>query len=168
MADSYRGLLGAFPYAFRATGSWLLRSYVVAAGVAAGLVAGLVALGLVVLVADTATATGGTLTLSRAFYVVVGLLVVAPTVAPVLLAARRHRYGDGDDRYDRGMAVAGYLLLASLYVGLVVSVPASQQTPAGGALAPVVDALYALPPVAGLAPPAAGAALVAVAHRLLR
>ncbi|MFB6124185.1 MAG: hypothetical protein ABEJ78_12095 [Haloferacaceae archaeon] len=165
----YRGILGAFPYAFRASGSLLFRSYVVLSAVVAALVTVLFGLALVVLVGQSAGAVGGTLTLSRAFYVLVALFVVAPVVAPTLFVARRHRRGEaGDDAYDVGLALAGYLFLASLYVGLVATVPEAQQTTPTGALAPVARTLYALPPVAGVVPPLACALVIYLVHRTLR
>lgn len=132
MADGYNGVPGAFPYAFRASGSWLFRSYVLASALATALVALFIALGLIVLIARTAAVEGGSLTLSRAFYAVVGLFLVAPILAPTLLVARRHRRGEspaGGDRYDPGLALAGYLFLLALYVGLVIATPAAFRTP---------------------------------------
>ena len=79
---AYRGVFGAFPYAARASDSWLFRSYALVSVVVGGGLALLFAFGLVVLVAQTAAITGGSLTLSRAFYVVVGLFIVAPVIAP--------------------------------------------------------------------------------------
>jgi hypothetical protein len=172
MADGYRGVVSAFPYAARASGSWVFRSYVVVGGLATLAIALVVVLGLVVLIGQTASIGGGSLTLSRAFYVVVGLFVVAPLIAPVLLVARRHRTGRGrDPRYDAAVALAGYLFLASLYVGLVITVPPAQQTEPTGALAaiaPAIRVLYDLPQLAGLAPPAVAAAVIAVVHRAMR
>ncbi|MFB6154785.1 MAG: hypothetical protein ABEJ22_02750 [Haloferacaceae archaeon] len=169
MADEYRGVFGAFPYAFRASDSWLFRSYAVVSALAALLVTVLVASGLIVLFARTAQIRGGELTLSRSFYLVVGLFVVAPLVAPTLLVARRHRRTTAvHPRYDALLAASGYLFLAALYVGLVVTVPPAQQTTPTGALAPVVRALYGLPQAFGLVPPVAAAAVIALAHRVLR
>lgn len=180
MADGYNGLPGAFPYAFRASGSWLFRSYAVVSAVAAAAIGLLVALGLVVLIARTAAVEGGSLTLSRSFYVVVGLFVVAPVLAPTLLVARRHRRGNArpGDRYDLALALAGYLFLLSLYVGLVIAVPPELRAaprpfsvPVVGvetvALVPVVEFLYGLPAPAGIVPPVVAAALIGVAHRAL-
>lgn len=185
MDDGYRGLLGAFPYAYRRSGSWLFRSYV---AVSALLTAGLAALfgfGLVVLVARTASVPGGSLTLSRAFFVLVGLFVVAPVVAPTLFVARRHRRESGDagggtapgadtatatgrpGTHDALFGAVGYLFLASLYVGLVISVPTAQQSTPSGALAPVVGFLYDLPQLAGLGPPLAAALLILAVHRFV-
>jgi uncharacterized membrane protein YuzA (DUF378 family) len=169
MTDSYRGVFGAFPYAFRQSDSLLFRSYVLVGALAALAVTVLFGAALVVLIAQTAAIEGGSLTLSRAFYVVVGLFVVAPLVAPVLLVARRHRRAEGDDaRYDLALSLAGYLFVASLYVGLVVTVPADQQTTPPAAVAPVVEALYALPQLAGIVPPLLAAAVIVLTHRLLR
>jgi uncharacterized membrane protein YuzA (DUF378 family) len=180
MADGYRGLFGAFPYAFRRSDSWTFRSYVVLGGLAAGLVSLFVAIGLVVLIANTARIGGGSLTLSRSFYVVVGLFVVAPMLAPVLLVARRHRRRQGDAggqrRYDALLAVTGYLFVVSVYVGVVISMPESwtldgelvRRPPPSGAFAPVVAFLYDLPRLAAVVPPAAVAALIVAVHRRLR
>lgn len=168
MTDGYGGVVGAVPFALRQSDSWLFRSYAVVGTLATLGVGVLVLFGLVVLVAATASVPGGQLTLSRAFYIVVGLLVALPLLAPVLLVARRHRTDDGDARYDAGMALAGYAFLAALYVGLVISVPPSQQTPTGGVLAPVVSVLYALPQVAGVLPPLLAVGGMALVHRLLK
>jgi uncharacterized membrane protein YuzA (DUF378 family) len=169
MADGYRGLFGAFPYAFRQSRSLVFRTYVLVGALAAFAVTLLFGAGLVVLVAQTAAIEGGSLTLSRAFYIVVGLFVVAPLVAPVLLVARRHRRREGNDtRYDLALSLAGYLFIASLYVGLVITVPPDQQSVPPTAVAPAVETLYALPQLAGVVPPLLASAVIVVAHRLLR
>jgi hypothetical protein len=166
---SYRGVVSAFPYAVRASDSLLFRSYAVVAGLAAALVSLTFAAGVVSLIAATAGVRGGSLTLSRAFFVVVGLLVVGPLVAPTLLVARRHRRGVGDDaRYDAALGLAGYLFVAGLYAGLLIASPAAFERVPTGPTAPVVAALYDLPRAAGLLPPLAGVAAIALAHRLTR
>lgn len=165
---SYRGVLGAVPYAVRASDSWLFRVYAVVGSLAAAVAAVLTALGLVVLVAATAGAAGGAFTLSRTFYVVVGLLVVVPLLAPVLLVARRHRRDRSvDPRYDPALGAAGFLFLATLYLGLVATVPPAQQQPASGVLSPLVRALYSMPAIYGLVPPALAAGLIYAVHRRL-
>lgn len=169
MAEGYRGVVGAFPYALRTSDSWLFRSYVAASALVAGIVTLVFAAGIVRLIAATSGVAGGTLTLSRAFFAVVGLFVVVPVVAPTLLVARRHRRDVGHDRrYDAALAVAGYAFLASLYVGLLVGSPAAFETVPDGPTAPLVAVLYGLPRLAGLVPPLCGAAGIAVAHRLAR
>jgi hypothetical protein len=165
---AYRGVFGAFPYAARESDSWLFRSYALVSVVVGGGLALLFAFGLVVLVAQTAAITGGSLTLSRAFYVVVGLFIVAPVIAPTLLVARRHRRQGSTRRYDAALALAGYLLVASLYVALVITIPTGQQEAPTGAFAPAVATLYALPSVAAVAPPLVGIGTIWVAHRLAR
>jgi multisubunit Na+/H+ antiporter MnhG subunit len=90
-SDAYGGLLGAFPYAARASESRLFRVYAPVAALLAGLLTLLFGLSLLALVAGTAGMRGGSVTLSRAFFVLVGLLVAAPVVAAALFDARRHR-----------------------------------------------------------------------------
>lgn len=172
--EDYSGLLTAYPYAFRHSSSRLFKSYAVVSTLLGALVAVLVASALVVLVGRTASAQGGTLTLSRTFYVVVGLLVFLPLVAPVLLVARRHRLGrDVDPRYDLALAAAGYVFVLTLYAFLVASMPETYVTNGetvsrpepSGIFAPVVHALYAVPPVASPAILVVGALAVYAAHR---
>lgn len=169
MADGYRGVVGAFPYALWTSDSWLFRSYAAVSAVVAAAIGLLFAAGVIRLIAATSGTEGGVFTLSRAFFVVVGLLVLLPVVAPTLLVARRHRRDVGHDRrYDAALALAGYGYLLSLYVGLLVASPAAFETVPGGPAAPLVAALYALPRPAGIAPPLVGAVGIAVAHRLTR
>lgn len=173
MTDDYGGVLGAFPYALRASESWLFRSYVLLGGLLAVAVGFLFVAAVIGVIAATTGGQGGLLTLSRSFFAVVGLFVVVPLVAPVLLVARRHRRsaegedGGSDATYDAALAGAGYLFVGALYLGLVISVPPAQQTAPTGALAPVVAALYSLPQPAGVVPPLVAAALVPLVHRWL-
>lgn len=178
MADGYRGIVGAYPYALLASRSLLFKCWVLASALATLLIGGFVALGIVFLIGQTAGIGGGSLTLSRAFYVVVGLFLVGPVVAPTLLVARRHRRGVADReeeaspgasvRYDRLLALSGFLFLFLLYLGLVATVPAEQQQPVSWVWAPLIRYLYSLPQEAGLVPPAIGAVLVYLAHRVGR
>ena len=165
MADSYRGVLGAIPYAIRHTDSWTMRVYGVVGALAAGGIATVVALALVVWMAETADVQGGTFLFSRSLYVIAGFAAVAPLLAPLLFVARRHRRGDPvKPGYDRKLAYGGFLFLLSLYVGLVISAPAELRDPTESA---VLGALYALPQLAGVIPPIAAAVLVfAVNYRL--
>jgi hypothetical protein len=165
MADSYGGVLGAFPYAFRTSGSLLFKSYTVVGALAALAWTALFGLALVVLVAQTTTGRGGTLSLARSFFVLLALFLVAPTVAPVLFVARNHRRGEArSERYDVALAASGYLFLVSVYVGLLATVPAEFQRAGAG---PVVGWLYSLPPLAGLVPPVVAALLILAVHRLV-
>ncbi|WP_276273016.1 hypothetical protein [Haloarcula litorea] len=163
--DAYNGLPGAFVYALRASDSLLFRAYLVAALLLSLAITLVFVFGLITVLGATAGARGGTFTFSRSFVLFVGLLVVAPLLAPVLLVARRHRRTGSSVAYDRGLALSGVLFVLSLYVGLVISAPPGARDPAGNA---VVAALYALPQLAGLVPPLLAAAGVYVAHRLLR
>jgi len=170
MADDYRGVVGAFPYAFRTSDSLLFRSYVVLGGLLAVAVSLLFVAAVIGVIAGTTGGRGGNLTLSRSFFAVVGLFVVVPLVAPILFVARRHRRRDGTTGgpYDAALAATGYLFVGALYVGLVISVPPSQRTPPTGPAAPVVETLYALPQLAGVVAPLAAAALMLLCHRRLR
>jgi ascorbate-specific PTS system EIIC-type component UlaA len=145
----------------------LFRSYAVVGGLLTLLVTVLFVAAVVGVIAATTGGRGGSLTLSRSFIALVGLLVVAPLLAPVLLVARRHRRGESDGpAYDAALGIAGYLFVLALYVGLVISVPPAQQSIPTGPLAPVVAALYALPQLAGLGPPVGAALAIPVVHRL--
>jgi hypothetical protein len=158
----YGGLLGAFPYAVRRSESWLFRSYVVCAAVVAAFLSVVFTLALVQQLGATA---GERFSIARAFVILVGLAAVAPTVTPVLLVARSHRRGADRRRgYEVGLALSGYLFVASLYGLVVATAPEQfQQTPQG-LFAPLVSALYALPSTYALGIPAAGAAVIAGAH----
>jgi uncharacterized membrane protein YuzA (DUF378 family) len=149
MSAGYRGLPGAFPFAYRSSSSWLFRSYVVLGGFAAAFVGLLFGAGVVALIGQTTGVGGGTFTLSRAFFVLVGFLAVFPMVAPVLLVARRHRHGRDEARYDAAMAATGFCYLLGLWLGAVFAAPAAPNPPA--ILAP--------------APPLAAVALMWAVHR---
>jgi hypothetical protein len=166
--STYSGLPSAFPYAFRASESRLFRSYVVVGGIGSLLVVLVFAAGLVTLMGDTASVRGGTFTFSRAFFIVLMVLVFAPLVAPVLLAARHHRREGSDRRYDRALATGGYLVFVGLYVMLVLTVPPEQQDPPSGLFRPVIALLYDLPSVAGAVPPLAAVGLLWLLHRRYR
>ncbi|MEZ3162803.1 hypothetical protein ABNG03_02575 [Halorubrum sp. RMP-47] len=166
MADAYRGVFGAIPYAFRATESLTMRAYAALGALAAAFVALVVTLALVVWMGETASATGGTFLFSRSLFVVAGLAAVGPLLAPILFVARRHRRGDRvAATYDRWMGIAGFLFLLSLYLGLIISVPEDLRDPSSSA---VLGALYALPQLAGFVPPVAAALGVFATHFRLR
>jgi hypothetical protein len=175
-SEAYRGLVGAFPYAARASDSWLFRSYV---AVAAAATAGLALLFLLALITLLGATAGARFSVARAFFVLVGLGAVAPTVTPVLLVARTHRRGiDRRRGYEAGQALAGYLFLASLYLLVVAAMPETfvvdgetvTRPPAAesGAFAPLVAALYSVPPSASLSIPTAAAGVIGAVHYLRR
>jgi len=158
---TYAGFFGAFPYAFRTSESRLFRVYALVGTLLATLVALMFTLALVVVLGNTSSASGGTFTFSRSLFVLAGFFAVGPLVGPVLFVARQHRRGRADPRYDAAMALLGFLFVLSLYVGAVISVPASfeldgevvRRGEPTGAFAPVIDVLYALPPAASVLPP---------------
>ena len=158
------GLLRSFPYSFRASDSLLFMSYAVVAGLLGLLIGVLLAFALAVWFVST-QGSSALVTSSNALLGVVAVFVLGPLFAPVLLAARRHRRDRADARYDRRLALAGYLFVASLYVGLVITVPPSQQESVSGTHAPVAEFLYGLPQVVGLVPPLLAAALIWLVHR---
>jgi len=151
--EAYGGALGAFPYAVRASDSWAFRIYaVVAALVGLGTVA-IFLLSLVGVVASTANQSAS-VTLARGFVLLVMLAVLVPTVAPVLLVARRHRLDLAvAPGYDRALAAAGLAFVAALYLGLVVSAPDRL----------VADRYRSL----GAVPPLLAAATIPLLHRRL-
>lgn len=173
MGEEYSGLLGAFPYAFRQSASRLFRAYVVVGGLLAAALAALFAFALVVSIASTTGIGGGTITFVRSVFVLLGFLVVAPLIAPVLLVARRHRRQGSDVRYDAALAASGAVYVVTLYLGAVASMPAefvldgeaTTRPEPSAATAPLVEALYAVPEVLSWTIPLAGAALVYVVHR---
>jgi hypothetical protein len=166
--DAYGGLLGAFPYAFRASDSWLFKLYVAVGGLLAALVALLFALSLVVLIGETVGVGAGSFSFSRAFVVVLMLLVVGPLVAPTLAVARRHRRTGSSVAYDRALAATGYGFLLASYLGLVISTPAQQQAPTTGAFGPLLAWLYGLPRLAGFVPPLLVVGAMVLLHRHFR
>jgi hypothetical protein len=174
---AYRGLFGAFPYAFRRSDSRLFRAYVAVGGLAALVLGVGFGLAFVVSVAQsTGLATGGTDSFVRTFVLFVGFLVVLPVLGPVLLVARHHRRTGADLRYDRALATVGFVYLASLYLTVVASMPpafvldgetVTRPAPAG-LFAPVIALLYAVPAVAAPFIPVAVAAVGWLVHRRLR
>jgi hypothetical protein len=169
---SYRGIFGAFPYAFRQSDSRLFKSYVLLGSLLAGFVTVLFVFAVIGIVARTTGTQGGVFTFSRAFFVFVGFVVVLPLIAPVISTARRHRRGTkGTVSLARGdylLAAMGYLFIFALYLGLVISTPEAQQETVSGVLAPVATALYGLPRLFGLVPPVAVGLGIYLAHRYAR
>jgi polyferredoxin len=163
--EDYGGLLGAIPFAYRASESRLVRSYVVVGTVLVVFVTALFVQALVVLLGGTGGASGGTFTFSRAFFVLVAMAVVVPLLGPIISVARRHRRGRWERRTDVRMAALGYLFVLTLYLALVISVPPALQSPVEGPHAPVVETLYALPPAVGVAAPLLVAVAMWLVHR---
>lgn len=153
----YRGLVGAFRYAFRESGSWLFRTYVAASALVGAYVAILLGLALVSWLGNPTGAIGEFSLLG-----VIAVLFLVPLTAPVLVVAYRRRHGDSRPRVERSLALAGYVFIASVYLGLLVSDPSDHGT--GAALA----AIDAVPRIYGLVPPVIGAAIVGAVAWLTR
>ncbi len=167
--EPYNGIFGAFPYAIRASDSWVFRLYAVGATLVSVGIAVTVGMGLVVLMGETQNAGGGLFAFSRSMFVLVAFGAVTPLIAPILLVARRHRRDNPvSERYDAALAAAGVVFLVMLYGGLVISTPTELQADVTGVTAPVVHGLYRLPQIAGFGPPILGAALVGAVHWTLR
>jgi len=167
--ETYGGVLGAIPYAYRSTDSRLCRWYVVVGTLLALGVAVVFGLAIVSIIGQTVSARGGFLTSTRTFYVLVALSFVAPLLAPTLSVARRHRHGRDDHRYDRAMAASGFLFVLSLYLGLVASMPPTFRRPTGESVfAPVIETLYAIPDPAAPTIPVLAAAIMYLVHRRYR
>lgn len=165
---TYKGLLGSFRYSYGASDSLVYRAYVVVSALLSVLLALLFAFALIGIIAATLGASES-ITLVRSFFVLVGVLVIAPILAPVLLVARRHRRELGSGRaYDAALAAGGFLFVGALYAGLVISVPPDLQEPTAGATGLLVDALYGLPSALGIVPPLLGVVLIVVLHRRYR
>lgn len=169
-SDASRSLVvGSLRRVLAESDSWLLKSYAVVSALFAGLL--LVFLLLAFPVWVVGSAGGSELsTFSRAFLLVGGLFVLAPLLAPVLSASRRHAQSSGPASAagDALLGLAGYLFVLSLYIALLVSAPADQRDPPPDAIGPVVEALYRLDPVWAVAPPVVAAGLIFAVHRWTR
>ncbi len=176
MSEAYAGVLGAYPYAIRVSDSWLFRVYAIVGGVLAGLLVVFFTFALVVTVAATSGLGDGTLTFVRSVFILVGFLVVAPLIAPVLLVARRHRRTGNDSRYDRGLSIAGIIYGITLYLGVVASMPARFELDGDpitrpeptGLTGPLVASLYAIPEWLAWLLPLIGATIIYLGHRHLK
>lgn len=166
--ETYKGLLGSFRYSFGASESRLYRLYVVVGALFSVLLTLLFALAIIVVIAATLGASES-ITLVRSLFVLVGLVVVAPIIAPILLVARRHRKRLGSGTlYDFALALGGFLFIGALYLGLVISVPPELQEPTSGISGLVVGTLYGIPSVLGVLPPVLSVVLIVILHRRFR
>jgi hypothetical protein len=142
--------------------SWLLTSYAVVGTLAAVLVGVVVALALPVWVENT-LGQSQSVTFSRAFLILSGLLLVAALLAPLLYAHRRDRAGNRSRRSDFLLGASGYVLVASLYLSLVISAPPDQRSTPPAAVAPLVEFLYDVDPTLAVVPPLIAVGLIALA-----
>ncbi|WP_227374692.1 hypothetical protein [Haladaptatus halobius] len=163
--DDYSGLLGAFRYSFRASDSLAFRLYVFVSFVLGSFLAIIFVLALVFWFTEV-LGQSALRTTSNAFLGVIALFVLGPLFAPVLFVARRHRRGETPrPAYDTLLALAGFVFVVSLYVGIVITVPPEYQSPNPGA---VGGFLYSLPQLYGLVPPLVATLLIFALHRLAR
>ena len=160
MADEYRGLPGAYASAFRRSDSYLLRAYVLASALVGAFVVVLLVLGVVSWLATPAPLG------QRALLGVIGLLVVVPLSAPVLVVARRHRRGTARRHADAVLGLAGFGFVLAVYLALFISAPSTQET--AGVLAPVLEALDSLPRSYWILPPLLSVVSIWLAVRLTR
>ena len=160
MADDYGGFAGALLWAFRRSDSYLLRAYVVVAALVGAFVAVLLLLGAVTWLATPAPIG------QRALLGVIAILVLVPLFAPVLVVARRHRYGAAGRRADALLGLTGFGFVLAVYLALLVSDP----NPHGvsGPLAPAVAAVDALPRRYWVVPPVCAAVSIWLAVRVTR
>lgn len=155
--DDYRGLPGAFLFAFRRSDSHLLRAYVVTGALAGALVAVVVVLGLVSWLASPGPFG------QAAFLAVIGVLVLLALFAPVLVVARRHRRHGSTRGADARLGAAGFGVLVSLFLALYISAPDPGRP--GGPLGPAFAALDSLPRIAWVVPPLVAVAALVLAIR---
>lgn len=161
MVEDYRGIPGAYRYAFGESSSRLFRSYVIVSALVGLFVLLLVVLGTVTWIANPTGLIG-----EQALLPVLGLLVVIPLVVPVLVAARRRRLDVASPGAERVLAATGYLFLLSVYLALLITDP--QDHAIGGPLGGIVDVIDSLPRLWGLVPPILGAILLVLATRSTR
>lgn len=145
----YRGLLGAYPFGFRQSSSRVFRSYVLVSAIVGIYAVLLLLFGTISWIANPG------LRGETAFLVVLGVLVLAPLVGPVLVVARRHRLEIARPGADRAVGLGGYAFLAGLYAGLLISDPSTHT--ASGVLGTALSVVDDVPDLYGLLPPAATA-----------
>lgn len=160
MAEEYRGLAGAFVSAFRRSDSVVLRAYVLASAVVGSFVVVVLALGVVSWLATPAPVG------QRALLGVVGILLLVPLFAPVLVVARRHRGGVGRRRADAVLGVAGFGFVLAVYLALLISDPDAHAV--SGPLAPAIRVVDALPRSYWILPPVLSVASIVLAAWLTR
>jgi hypothetical protein len=158
--EPYSGLFGAYRYAFRQSDSLLFRAYVAVSAFVGAFVSLLLVLG-VINWAGNAGQFG-----ERALLSVIGVLILAPLFAPVLIVARRYRFDMETPGDDRLFALAGVGFLASIWLALFITDPNSHS--ASGPLGAVVAFLDGLPRRYGLVPPIAAALGIYLAVRYTR
>lgn len=151
---------------FRSSDSLVLRSYAVVSALAGIFLVLLVLLAMPLWIDQTEGQTPLNM-VGRSLLPLVALGLLVPLVGPVYYAAKNHRREYGTRGADALLGVTGYLFVASIYLSLVISAPADARSDPPVVIAPVVEFLYSLPPLAALAPPVLGAVLVFLAQRFI-
>jgi len=152
-------VVGAVKYAIVRGESRLFRSYAAIGSLLALFVGMVFVLALPVWVVEIADSGGGPLQrIGIGLLWLVGLVVVATIVVPMLFVVRRHREGRQERQFAFGLA--GFVYVLSVYLALVVSAPADLRESPSGVLAPVLEALYGLPRLSGIAFPVLGTILL--------
>lgn len=157
---AYRGLLGAYPFAFRQSPSWLFRSYVVVSALSGLYIAILLGLALVSWIANP-VAFG-----DRALLGVIMIAVLVPVFGPVLIVARRYRRVTSTRSADRWFAIAGYAVLVGLMLALLISDPNQHTSP--GPLSGLLALVDSIPRRYALVPPVASVLVLVVVSWLTR
>lgn len=154
-------ILAALMAAMRSD-SLLLKTYGVVGPLLAVIVSVLVALAFPVWV-EGSLGQSQLITFSRGFLLISGLLLVVALLSPLLYAYRRRRSGDRSRRSDFFLAAAGYGLVGSLYLSLLVSAPPEQRGTPPTIVAPLVEGMYGLDPMFAVVPPLLAVVLIVIA-----
>lgn len=132
--------------------SWILRTYAI---LALALIVAIVLL--VVLAIPTWIAASVDMTaiimLAPALLVLVGLIGIGLIFAPLYAVATRFPVAGSDRTAETVYGALGYLIVAGLYLGVVVTVPTEYQSEPSPLMQPIVDYLYALEWYFGFIPP---------------
>ncbi|MFB6253343.1 MAG: hypothetical protein ABEI06_01895 [Halobacteriaceae archaeon] len=165
--DIYSGIVGMFPYAYRNSHSRIFKSYLIIGGIIIGLISLLMVFALISIIGATANVSGGTIALSRAFFILVGLTVIMPLLTPIIGVARHLRYRENTSiRFEQRLALGGFLYIFLLYIGLIISTPAVHQQTPPRIIEPLVTGLYSLPTILGIFPPLVGAIIILIFYRM--
>lgn len=162
--DSGSALAGAVRSSLRRGRSRVLRTYAIVAALVSVFTASLILLALPGWIART-DGTAATLMLAPGVLLLAGIAVIGMVMAPLLLATRRVPDPGKRRRLEALYGGFGYAVLLSLYAAMIISAPADQLGGSPAALEPAVDALNALPTVAGVVPPMVTVALFLLVDR---
>lgn len=160
MREGYRGVVGAFGYAFRRSNSWLFRVYIVLSALL-GVYISLLILLAIVAWSGTTVAFG-----DQAFLAVIGILLLVPLFTPVLVTARRLRRETSSASAERLIAITGFVFVLSIVLALLITDPTDHAT--SGSLGVLVRAIQGLPRSIGILPPVIAIVLIILGVRYTR